>query len=94
VIESVPDLAKTYALPLSAIEWTATLIFSLEYAARLWSAAEHPLLKRGAFFGRVRFVLSFSGLIDLAAILPLWLSVFLLLISEYCSFCVWCASSN
>jgi voltage-gated potassium channel len=76
VIESVPDLAKTYALPLSAIEWTATLVFSLEYAARLWSAAEHPLLKRGALFGRLRFVLSFPGLVDLAAILPLWLSVF------------------
>jgi hypothetical protein len=28
VIESVPDMARTYALPLSAIEWAATLIFS------------------------------------------------------------------
>jgi voltage-gated potassium channel len=77
VVESVPDLAKAHALPLNAIEWTATLIFPLEYAARLWSAAEHPLLKRGAFFGRLRFVLSFSGLIDLAAVLPFWLSVFI-----------------
>jgi voltage-gated potassium channel len=77
VIESVPELANAYALPLNVIEWTATLVFSLEYAARLWSAAEHPLLKRGAFFGRLRFVLSFSGLIDLAAILPFWLSVFI-----------------
>ena len=76
VIESVPDLATSYALPLDAIEWTATLVFSLEYAARLWSAAEHPLLKRGAFFGRLRFALSFPGLVDLAAVLPLWLSVF------------------
>jgi voltage-gated potassium channel len=77
VIESVPDLARTYALPLSAIEWAATLIFSLEYAARLWSAAEHPLLKRGALFGWLRFALSFPGLVDLAAILPFWLSVFI-----------------
>jgi voltage-gated potassium channel len=76
VVESVPDLAKTYAQPLDAIEWTATLVFSLEYAARLWSAAEHPLLKRGAFFGRLRFALSFPGLVDLVAVLPLWLSVF------------------
>jgi voltage-gated potassium channel len=76
VIESVPDLAKIYALPLGVIEWTATLVFSLEYAARLWSAAEHPLLKRGALLGRLRFVLSFPGLVDLVAILPLWLSVF------------------
>jgi voltage-gated potassium channel len=77
VIESVPEMAKAYALPLSAVEWTATLVFSLEYAARLWSAAEHPLLKRnGVFFGRFRFALSFPGLIDLAAISPFWLSVF------------------
>jgi voltage-gated potassium channel len=77
VIESVPDMARTYALPLSAIEWAATLIFSLEYAARFWSANEHPLLTRGAFIGRLRFMLSFSGLVDLVAILPFWLSIFI-----------------
>jgi voltage-gated potassium channel len=75
VIESVPDLAKTYALPLSAIEWAATLVFSLEYAARLWSAAEHPLLKRGALW-TVPVCAEFSRAVDLAAILPRWLSVF------------------
>jgi voltage-gated potassium channel len=78
VIESVPEMASAYALPLSVVEWAATLIFSLEYAARLWSAAEHPLLTHhGAFFGRLRFALSFPGLVDLAAILPFWLSVFI-----------------
>jgi voltage-gated potassium channel len=77
VIESVPDMANTYALPLNAIEWAATVIFSLEYAARVWSVAEHPLLKRGTFFGRLRFVLSFPGLVDLIAILPFWLSFFI-----------------
>jgi voltage-gated potassium channel len=81
VIESVPEMARTYALPLSVIEWIATLVFSLEYAARIWCAVEHPLWKRGAFFGRLRFALSFSGLIDLAAIMPFWLSVFMRLIS-------------
>ena len=44
VIESVPEMARTYALPLSLIEWAATLIFSLEYAARIWSAGELGLL--------------------------------------------------
>jgi voltage-gated potassium channel len=77
VVESVPDIATTYALPLSIIEWTATLVFSLEYAARIWCAVEHPLLNRSAFFGRLRFISSFSGLIDLAAILPFWLGVFI-----------------
>jgi voltage-gated potassium channel len=50
VIESVPEMANAYALPLSAVEWTATLVFSLEYAARLWSAAAHPLLKHHGLF--------------------------------------------
>jgi voltage-gated potassium channel len=77
VIESVPDLARTYALPLRVIEWTATFVFSLEYCVRIWCAAEHPLLNRSAFFGRLRFISSFSGLIDLAAILPFWLGVFI-----------------
>jgi voltage-gated potassium channel len=78
VIESVPEMVNAYALPLGVVEWTATLIFSLEYAARLWSAAEYPLLTHhGAFFGRLRFTLSFPGLVDLVAILPFWLSVFI-----------------
>ena len=34
-------------------------------------------MSRGAFFGRLRFVLSFSGLVDLVAILPFWLSIFI-----------------
>ena len=70
-----------------------TFIFSLEYAARLWSAAEHPLLTHhGAFFGRLRFALSFPGLVDLVAILPFWLSVFIasdfrvLLVLRLCDF--------
>ncbi len=65
VVESVPALANTYALPLNVIELTATFVFSLEYAARLWSAAEYPLLKRSPSSGRLRFILSFPGLIDL-----------------------------
>lgn len=78
VVELVPEMAAAYALPLGAIEWAATVIFSLEYAARLWSAAEHPLLKaRGEFFSRLGFALSIAGLIDLAAILPFWLSLFI-----------------
>jgi voltage-gated potassium channel len=40
VIESVPEMARTYALPLSVIEWTATLVFSLEYIARIWCAVD------------------------------------------------------
>ena len=61
VIESVPNLATTYALPLSAIEWAATLVFSLEYAARLWSAAEHPCIDARGIFWAAPLRIEFSG---------------------------------
>ena len=52
---------------------------SSRWSMRRGSGAQRntPLLKRGALFGRLRFVLSFPGLVDLAAILPFWLSVFI-----------------
>ena len=95
VIESVPSLANAYGFPLGVIEWAATIIFSLGYAARLWSAAEHPLAKHGAVFGRLHFVLSFPGLVDLAAILPFLAPASSSIpISGYCSFCASYASSS
>ena len=75
VLESVPRLAAAHGEIFDAIETTALVVFSIEYAARLWTAAEHPPWRRlGAFSSRLHFVLSPAGLIDLAAVLPFWLS--------------------
>lgn len=76
VIESVPRSAAAYGRWLTAIEALALLIFSLEYLARLWVAIEHPPWRRlGPIRSRLRFAVSPSGLVDLAAILPFWLSL-------------------
>jgi voltage-gated potassium channel len=51
---------------LNGIEWLITILFTFEYVARL-SCVRHPL----------RYVFSFYGLIDLLAILPAYLALFL-----------------
>jgi voltage-gated potassium channel len=76
VLESVPSLAAMYSISFRAVELMAVTIFSVEYLARIWVASEHPPWRRlGGLRSRLRFVTSASGLIDLAAILPFWLSI-------------------
>jgi voltage-gated potassium channel len=78
VIESVPRLSAAYGQWLAAIEWLALLVFSLEYLARLWVAIEHPPWHRlGPIRSCLRFAISPSGVVDLIAILPFWLSLFI-----------------
>lgn len=75
ILESVPRLASAYGKLFDVIEYAALTIFTVEYLARLWTAAEHPPWRRlGAIRSRLHFVGSPSGLIDLAAVLPFWLS--------------------
>lgn len=53
-----------------------TVIFTIEYAARLWTA---PLLYPDltSIRARLRFVLSLSSLVDLVAILPFYIVLFI-----------------
>jgi voltage-gated potassium channel len=75
VMESVPRLANAYSSWFESIEYAALAAFSLEYLARLWTAVEYPPWRRlGAVQSRLRFALSAAGLVDLAAVLPFWLS--------------------
>lgn len=76
VLESVPRLAAQYGEAFEAIEYAALITFSIEYAARLWTAIEHPRWRRfGAIRSRLSFAASPAGLIDLVAVLPFWLSL-------------------
>jgi voltage-gated potassium channel len=77
VLESVPRLAALHGQAFEAIEYIALATFSIEYAARLWTAIEHPRWRRsGVIRSRLRFAVSPAGLIDLVAVLPFWLSLF------------------
>jgi voltage-gated potassium channel len=65
-LESVTAIRAEHGALLRAVEWTFTALFTVEYVLRLWSVRQ-PL----------RYATSFFGLVDLLAILPTYLSVFL-----------------
>lgn len=66
VLESVEDIHQSYRSPLIAAEWLFTMLFTLEYAARI-ACARRPF----------RYIFSFYGIVDLLAILPTYLMIFL-----------------
>lgn len=70
-LESVASVRARWGGTLQALEWTFTVVFTIEYAARLWTA-EKPL----------RYARSFYGIIDLLAIVPTYVSL-LLVGSQY-----------
>lgn len=66
ILESIEPLHKRYGALFLFLEWFFTIIFTLEYGLRLYSV-KRPL----------NYVKSFFGIIDLMAILPTYLSIFM-----------------
>ncbi len=63
--ESVPSVRERFFRELYVLEWFFTGLFTVEYALRLY-AVQRPL----------RYARSFFGVVDLLAILPTYLSLF------------------
>ncbi len=72
VAGSVKAVQERFAPFLNLFETVSVLVFTVEYAARLWSCAEEPGF-RGVFTGRARFALRPLSVIDFLAILPFFL---------------------
>ncbi len=66
MLESVELIQIKSGNLLRGIEWVLTILFTIEYVFRLISA-------RSA----VRYARSFYGIVDLLAVLPTWISIFL-----------------
>lgn len=66
VLTSVAPVAAAHGELLNALEWFFTLLFTAEYLARL-CCVRHPL----------RYAKSFFGLIDLLAIVPTYVALFI-----------------
>ena len=66
MLDSVAEIHGSYEAPLVAAEWTITILFTVEYIARLLCVAR-PW----------RYARSFYGIVDLLAIVPTYLSLFL-----------------
>ncbi len=77
VLGSVRDIYKDYQVLFNWFEVFSVAVFSIEYLFRIWSCVEEdsgrfaPSIK-----GRLRFAFTPMALIDLAAILPFYLSMF------------------
>ena len=65
MLESVPKISQEYGTVLMIVEWVFTIFFTLEYLLRLW-VAERPR----------DYALSFFGVVDLLAVIPTYLSLF------------------
>ncbi|HUG23726.1 ion transporter [Piscinibacter sp.] len=63
VLDSIADIHARYEAPLRMLEWTFTILFTVEYIARL-ACVRHPL----------RYARSGYGIIDLLAVLPTYLA--------------------
>jgi voltage-gated potassium channel len=72
-LESVPSVQARYGGLFDAIEVVSLVVFTIEYALRVWVAGEHGLHRHeGEWAARWRYVASAAGLIDLLAVLPFW----------------------
>ena len=65
ILESVRQFREQYGEPLRKLEWLFTVLFTVEYLLRLMSV-RRPL----------RYATSFFGVVDLLAIIPTYLSIF------------------
>lgn len=76
VLESVPSLSAGYHALFVVIEAVSLVVFTLEYAARIWAATDQPLRPRRHLPPWLGYVVSAPGLIDLLAVVPFWLALF------------------
>lgn len=78
ILESVPSIEARYQSHFYLFEIFSVAVFSIEYLVRVWSC---PDLKEDDYSdnltGRVSYMLSLPALIDLIAILPFYLSLFI-----------------
>jgi voltage-gated potassium channel len=66
MLDSVSSIRKDWSYELRFLEWTFTLIFTIEYALRIFCLRKPR-----------HYILSFYGLVDLMSILPTLMSAFI-----------------
>lgn len=74
ILETVQPLHDKYLTFFQYFDLISVVIFSIEYILRVWSCThehryKHPL------YGRIKYIFSVDGLIDLMAILPFYVHV-------------------
>jgi voltage-gated potassium channel len=88
ILASVSSIYENHQVLLQTLELMTVVIFSVEYVLRIWSCVDSPDPRfKHPLWGRLRFAFSPLLLIDLLAILPfylgLWLSVDLIFLRVF-----------
>jgi len=79
MLETVPTIAPFWQYELHLIERVSVLLFTIEYGLRLWSSAAGPSPQNQnltPWQKRVRYMKSPMAIIDILAIVPFYLSMF------------------
>ena len=71
ILESIVSLRESYGAFFENFELISVIIFSVEYVSRLWICTIRQQFQRG--FGRIRYALTPMAIVDLLAVLPLYL---------------------
>ena len=77
-LETVDSIYQQYEQAFSYFEIFSVAIFTIEYFARVWSCIDlEETADSSPFMGRLKYMLSPIALVDLIAILPFYLSLYL-----------------
>ena len=76
-LESVENIGSNYSYYFFVFEMFSVAIFGTEYILRIWASAASSSIKwKKPLSKRLAYIFSFTGLVDLVAILPSLLSIF------------------
>lgn len=77
MLASIPGIGERHAAAFERFEILSVLVFTLEYATRVWISIEHGGRFARPLLGRLRYALTPMALVDLLAIAPFWLGLFI-----------------
>jgi len=75
VLESDSDIYDNNKMLFTVIEYISLTVFTLEYFLRVWSSAENKKYRN--IKGRIKYMFTPMAIIDLLAVLPAWLGIFI-----------------
>jgi len=78
ILESIDSVYLQFRSEFDYFELFSVAVFTMEYLIRVWSSIDSTNCKnRSAFVGRLRYMVSPMALVDLIAILPFYLSLYM-----------------
>ncbi|MCK5057035.1 MAG: ion transporter [Candidatus Aminicenantes bacterium] len=77
MVESVESIRQNHKTFFKLFEIFSVIIFTIEYTIRIW-VADHEFKNCSILKAKTRFIFSFFGIVDLFAILPFYLPMFIM----------------